>query len=177
MIKVISYPNLQFDDSKQDENIINQIFDITYMAMTEIIPSANKKDDDYRIWRKSHTERLNNGTKYILLYNDEILKGYLSYEIRENHADIFIGDVIIHSDYQGDGKTIFRLLHTFIKECKNCEFTTIRTYANNLNKRSQGIIEKAGFIVDEQRANGNIYCIDRNCLLKTFRKYISRFDM
>lgn len=172
MVNLVFYPDTHLQNPNQSEDIINQIFKITYMTMTAIIPSANKKDEDYRIWRESHIERLNNGDKFILLYGSKMLKGYLSYRIREDSADIFICDVIIHSDYQGDGKTFLRLLCHFLNECKNNKFNTIRTYANNLNRRSQSIIEKVGFIIDEQKHNGKIYCIDKNYLLKKFSKYI-----
>lgn len=46
--------------------------------MLIVIPSTNEKNDDYRMWRNAHIERISKGTKYILLYNNEILKGYIS---------------------------------------------------------------------------------------------------
>lgn len=47
------------------------------MTITIVIPSTNEKNDEYRMRRKAHIERLSKRTKYIVLCNSEILKGYI----------------------------------------------------------------------------------------------------
>ena len=151
-----------------DEQTINQIFELTYMNMSKIIPSTRSKEEDYALWRESFDKSLGIGIRHILYFQRDILRGYVSYTIRESSNDIYLNEIQIHPQLQGNGVTFGKLLSQFLKEIETCEVDTIRTYANNLNQRSQRIIQKIGFSIEAETDRGIRYRISKARLLKRF---------
>ena len=151
-----------------DEQTINQMFELTYVNMSKIIPSTRPQEEDYALWRESFDKNLRNGTKHILYFRNNVLCGYVSYTIRESSNDIYLNEIQIHPQSQGDGVTFRKLLSQFLNEIGICKADTIRTYANNLNQRCQRIIQNIGFSIEEQTDRGVRYMIGKKRLLKRF---------
>lgn len=102
--------NLNFPD----EMLINQIFEVTHIGMTSVIPSTFSKEEGYKLWRETYEKRIRTGTTYILLFDGSILKGYLAFNLRFDKQDIYLEDLIILPKYQNDGRTAARLICAFL---------------------------------------------------------------
>ena len=149
-----------------DEQTINQMFELTYMNMSKIIPSATTKEEDYALWRESFDKGRKSGTKHILYFRHDVLRGYISYTIREYSNDIYWNEIQIHPQSQRDSITFRKLLSQFLNEIEVYEADTIRTYANNLNRRSQRLIQKLGFSIEAEIEKGVRYKISRTKFLR-----------
>jgi len=160
-----------------DEKLIDQLHDLTYRNMTSIIPSSISKQEDYLLWRKSFDNNATIGTQHIIDLKDDVLRGYLSFTVRDSSKDIFINEVQIDPKYQGNGVTIGRLLLNFLREIQDCKFSIIRTYANNLNKRSQQLLQKIGFEVEGTTEKGIRFKISKEKLLIRYRNRLQRAEI
>jgi hypothetical protein len=147
-----------------DEDLIKHLHDLTYRNMTSIIPSSISKEEGYGLWRKSFDRNITEGTRYIVDLHNNYLRGYLSYTIRSSKKDIYLNDIQVEPLYQGNGVTAGRLFHEFLREIRDCEWHTIRTYANNLNSLSQHILQKLRFEVESRTERGLRYRIEKEKL-------------
>jgi hypothetical protein len=158
-----------------DEALINQIFEVTHIGMTSVIPSNFSKEEGYKLWRETYDRRIRTGTTYILIFDESGLKGYLAYNLRFDKEDIYLEDLIILPKYQNDGRTAARLVCAFLNEIENSNLSIIRTYTNKLNKRMQGILSKAGFSVDEFTEKGIKYITTKEQLMKRYSNLMLYF--
>ncbi|EQB89538.1 hypothetical protein M918_20100 [Clostridium sp. BL8] len=158
-----------------DSKVINEIFELTYIAMTTIIPSDTSKEEDFNLWYENFKLRLKNGTRYILMSNDNILKGYLAYSLHYENNSLCIEDLIIDPKYQGDGFTIARLICYFLVKVEGINLNNIYTYTSKLNTRMQGILDKAGFSIEEYNNKSIKYRIDKELITNKYSKLILHF--
>jgi hypothetical protein len=56
MIILDVYPKNSLEGSLNfpDEKLINQIFEVTHIGMTSVIPSTFSKEEGYRVWRETY---------------------------------------------------------------------------------------------------------------------------
>jgi N-acetylglutamate synthase-like GNAT family acetyltransferase len=158
-----------------DDNTISQIFELTYAAMTSVIPSTTLKEEDFKLWYENFGIRIKSGTIYILIFDDNVLKGYLAYKLHSESDCICIEDLIIHPKYQGDGITVARLLCCFFMKIENLNLSSIYTYTSKLNKKMQGILSKVGFSIYEYTDKGIKYIVTKEYLINKYAKLISYF--
>lgn len=151
-----------------DEQIIKQMFKLAHTNMSLIIPSSTTKDENYAIWRKSFDKNQISGTRHVLYFRHDVLFGYISYTIRECSNDICWNEIQIHPRSQGNGVVLKKLLSQFLNEIEVIEADTICTYANNLNRVSQKLIQKVGFSTEGKSERGVRYSIRKTKLLKRF---------
>lgn len=169
--KEVSIPSEKMPDGK----VINEIFELTYTAMTTIIPSDTSKNEDFNLWYENFKLRLKSGTKYILMSNDNILKGYLAYSLHYENNSICIEDLIINPKYQGDGFTVARLICYFLMKVEGENLNNIYTYTSKLNTRMQGILDKVGFSIEEYNSKSIKYRIDKELITNKYSKLILHF--
>lgn len=155
-----------------DETLINQIFDVTHLGMTSVFPATISKEEDYELWRSGYEQRIRTGTEYLLLFDDNILKGYMAYKLRYDKQDINIEDLIILPKYHGDGRTLVRLFCAFFETTEKSNVSVIRGHTNKLNKRMQGILSKSGFCIDEYTERGIRYITTKEQLMERFSNII-----
>lgn len=75
------------------EEAISKIFSLTYELMKDIV-FVNSKNSDYKLW-KSNFDKDESRNYILLLDNDEVLKGYLEYQINRIEQVIFISQLNI----------------------------------------------------------------------------------
>jgi RimJ/RimL family protein N-acetyltransferase len=109
------------------------------------------------------------------LFDGNILKGYLAFNLRFDKQYIYLEDLIILPKYQNYGRTAARLICAFFKEIENSSLSLIRTYTNKLNKRMQGILSKAGFSIDEFTDKGIKYITTKEQLMERYSNLILYF--
>jgi hypothetical protein len=68
--------------------------------MSKIIPSVTTKEEDYTLWGESFDKGRRSGTKHILYFRRDVLRGYISYTIREFSNDIYWNEIQIHPQSQ-----------------------------------------------------------------------------
>jgi GNAT superfamily N-acetyltransferase len=149
-----------------DEQTIDRMFELIYANMYALMPTGNTKEQDYALWRKSFDEGLRNGMRHILCHRDGDLRGYLSYVIAEADSTIHLCELQTCPRSRGGGTTFRTLLSEFARRISDCAADTIRTYANDRNPVSQGLIEKLGFEAVEKTHGGKRYVISKEILLK-----------
>lgn len=159
----------------QDDNTTSQIFELTYAAMTSVIPSTTLKEEDFKLWHENFQRRIKSGTIYILIFDENVLKGYLVYKLHSESDCICIEDLIIHPKYQGDGITMARLLCCFFMEIEKVNLSNIYTYTSKLNKKMQGILSKVGLSIDEYTDKSIKYTVTKEYLINKYAKLISYF--
>lgn len=178
MISFVVYPKT-LPEGKillPDETLINQIFDVTHLGMTSVFPTTISKEEDYKLWRSGYEQRIRAGTEYLLIFDDEILKGYMAYKLRYDKEDINIEDLIILPKYHGDGRTLIRLLCAFFDITEKSNLSVIRGHTNKSNKRMQRILSKSGFSIDEYTESGIRYITTKDQLKERFSKIIMYFE-
>lgn len=144
-----------------DEATIRQMYDLLHMNMAKIVPSTMTKEEGYACWRKAFDENLRNGTRHILYQRRNILHGYISYTVWESSNEIYWNEVQIHPRVKLRGACLRELLSRFLSEIADCRADTVRTYANNLNRVSQALLEKIGFKRKSASERGVRYTISK----------------
>lgn len=179
MVRIAKFPISPacLNDDLPDEIIVSQLFEVTHDAMTRIVPLDYAKEDSYRVWRESYENRIRNGSKYILIFENELLKGYIAYKQRYKEQDICIEDIIVAPAFQGNGITAIRLLYAFMNEIEDSEFSVIRTYTNKLNMRMQNLLSKAGFSIIGYTDRGVRYTTTKEHLLCRLSKTFSHLKL
>jgi hypothetical protein len=174
MISLDVYPKIMQGEDVilPDETLIYQIFNVTHLGMTTVFPATISKEEDYTLWRQGYEQRIRTGTEYLLLFDDEILKGYMAYKFRYDKQDINVEDLIILPQYQGDGRTLVRLLCAFFDATEKSNLSIIRGHTNKLNKRMQQILSKSGFGIDEYTERGIRYVTTKEQLRERFSNLI-----
>jgi len=149
-----------------DEATIRQMYDLLHMNMSQVIPSTMTKEEGYACWRKAFDENLSSGTRHILYQRRNILYGYISYTIQESSSEIYWNEVQVHPRVKLNGTCFRELLSRFLSEIADCRADTVRTYANNLNRVSQALLQEIGFERECQTERGVRYTISKAELMR-----------
>ena len=152
-----------------DEGIIVRMFELLYLNMTPLVPLNGTRAEIYAEWRTAFDKNLEEGTRHIVDAADGFVRGYASYTIRDIEKDVYLNEVQIHPQFQGRGIILKNLARAFLREIEDSPARTVRTYANRLNARSQELLERAGFVIEERVERGIRYQTDRQELCKRFR--------
>jgi len=118
-------------------------------------------------WYKYLNINLDKGVRYIILVDEQIVRGYL---VWHNHNDdVHIYDLVISPDYQCDGVSLRRLLKSFAQDVSDSEYSKLVAYTNFKNDRMNGLLKRQGFSVSEIKARGTVYTTDINKFIKKFK--------
>lgn len=134
--------------------IANEIFNILADNMTEIAPTGNTREDDYKCWYQSVSDGLKRDERQIILIKDnDIIIGFFLYYTNEN--TFMMEEIQLKPDYQKKG--IFRKLYGFLIPSISEDIKFIEAYANITNHKSIGILEKMGLSKIGMNRNGRSY--------------------
>lgn len=135
----------------------NKIFNILADNMSIIAPTGNSRDEDFKLWYHAVGDGLKKDNRCIILIlardtNDII--GFFQYYTT---ADTFMMEEIqICPEFQGKDN-IFRDLYSFVLNHIGTDLLYVEAYANKLNHKSIGILEKLGLKVIGENKNGKSF--------------------
>lgn len=145
------------------------IFDILSGNMTQIAPTDNTLEEDFRMWNRCIVEALQKDERQIILIKDNgKIAGYFQYYT--NEETFMMEEIQFKPQYQGKG--IFRELYGFVFENIKSDLKYVKAYANTSNKKSIGILEKISLKNIGLNKNGRSYCFEGEFenLVKWFEK-------
>lgn len=150
----------------------SKLFSVLYDNMTEIAPTGNSREEDYKSWYKAMCGEMQSDKRHIIVISNENMKeiiGFFRYSINEY---VFVmEDIQIKDCYRGK-YNIFRTLYGFVLEHINEDIHFVEAYANKINKKSLGILEKLGLSIIGENKNGISYHLRGSYadLLKWYKK-------
>ena len=152
-------------------NILDDMFEIINYNMSKIIPSDNSKEDNYKMWKKSMLEELDNkNKKWVASFENNILTGYFLYRL-ENEI-LYLDEVQVREDRQGDKKTFISLIKMLLKDNNIKDDYEVRLYVNKNNKKSQYIVtKKLDFKILEEKERGIRYINNFTILKEHINNY------
>ncbi len=144
----------RFLDKNEYQRFLPQLFSILHENMSVIALTGNSYDRDYEIWSGAVGPAMQKENRHIvLIFNDDILIGYLQYYT--NETTFMIEEAQIKPAYQGRG--VLRRALAFVCDYILPDIPYAEAYANKKNRRSQTIIERHGFTRIGENKNGNCY--------------------
>mgnify|MGYP000866731866 CR=1 FL=1 len=145
---------LDFLDKSEFDSLSKDIFGILAANMSEIAPTGNSYEDDYKSWYCALKEGLKKEQRQIILiYSENELVGFFQYYLDD--GNLVMEEIQIRSDWQGKG--IFRALYGFLISNLPSGIRNVEAYANKKNIRSQRILKRLGLNIDGENKNGNSY--------------------
>ena len=146
------------------------MFKIISENMNKIIKSKNSLDEDYKIWKESMQKEIQNEQKrWIIALHENIIIGYFLYRV--NNSELFLDEIQIKENYQGDKVTFIKLFSYLLNEELD---DNVIVYAgiNKKNKKSQGIVKKFGFIKYEETKQSFKYKTEWKSFKNILNKHI-----
>ncbi len=141
--------------NKADFPVIAQaIFDILADNMSEIAPTGNTVEEDFKLWFGAVSDGLKRAErKIILIKENENLAGFFQYY---TNTDTFMMEEIqFKPEYQGKG--VFRELYGFILANIKENLAFVEAYASIRNTKSIAILQRLGLSDVGLNKNGLSY--------------------
>lgn len=136
------------------EKYANQLFNILYDNMTQILPSDFSREEDFSCWSEAVKEGLQADTRRIIiacLKDTKEIIGYFQYSV---NGDVFMMEEIeIATVFQGK-ENIFRKLYGSALKQLGSEIHFTEAYANKRNTKSLGILTRLGLSIVEKDDTG-----------------------
>ena len=137
----------------QFERYGREIFSILAENMSQIAPTGNDYETDYRNWRGSMECALQDRERHVvLLLEEDNLIGYFQYAVVG--TAFRMEEIQLRSDYQGAGQ-VFRQLYRFVipKLPGTCQF--VEASARKENLKSNGILTHMGLQLAGENLSGS----------------------
>lgn len=144
----------------KEDKITKAMFDILRENMINIIPHTfSDYDSDYNIFVENCIKNASEEyrVKNIIAFNGEEVVAYLQYFLDKKCNQLFIWEIQISKEYQGDHKTFPKLISTMISDEEYYSVNMVRGYINNDNTKSIKAFTKIGFKECYEKKNGKIY--------------------
>lgn len=135
----------------------SNLFSVLYDNMTEIAPTGNSREDDYKSWYKAVCGEMQSDKRHIIVISNGNMKeiiGFFKYSI--NECVFVMEDIQIKAFYRGK-YDIFRTLYGFALEHINEAICIVEAYADKKNTKSLAILEKLGLSLVGENKNGISY--------------------
>lgn len=135
----------------------SELFSVLYDNMTQIAPTGNSREEDYKSWYEAVCGEMQSNKCHIIVISTgnmtEII-GFFKYST--NESVFMMEEIQIKRFYQGK-YNIFRTLYGFVLEHINEEIHIVEAYADKKNTKSLGILEKLGLSIVGENKNGISY--------------------
>ncbi len=153
------------------DQISKVLFGILDDNMSEIAPTGNTIEEDYRAWHQAVGEGLGKSNRQIILISDSDINSIIGYFQYYTNEDTFMMEEIqIIKSYQG--KQVFRQLYRYVLPHLHSDIRFVEAYANKKNLRSNGILVHLGLSIAGENRSGNSwrYKGDYDSLLNWFNQ-------
>jgi len=158
--------------------VIRNLYDLlgSNMAPVTGMPESDwNTDEEFERWRRDvFCENAKKGVRHILLFEDQDLRGFLSYTVPSEAGEVYLNEFQIHPRFRGDGVTFRILLARFMRQVEQLPYSSIRTYTNSRNIAAQNLIEKMGFAREGRTGRGIRYVIARRGMETRFHRWQRR---
>ena len=147
--------------------ILNDMFEIINNNMEDIVETNNSKEENYKIWKESMLQELDNNSKrWVGAFLDNTLVGYFLYRVLDKK--VYLDEVQLREDRQGDKITFISLMKELLNDEEIDDDYQVYLYVNDNNKRSLRVVQKLGFKEFEKLKKGKRYYNDfvnlKNCI-------------
>lgn len=135
----------------------SELFSVLYDNMTQIVPTGNSREEDYKSWYKAVCGEMQSDKRHIIVISNGNMKeviGFFKYSI--NECVFVMEDIQIKTSYRGK-YNVFRTLYGFVLEDINEDIRIVEAYADKKNTKSLGILEKLGLSIIGENKNGISY--------------------
>lgn len=139
------------------EKIANFLFSVLCDNMSQIAPTGNSREEDFKCWFQAMKEELHNGKRnIIIIFKEEVqeIVGYFQYSI---HGSVFMMEEIQINKLYQEKYNIFRSLYGFVFEHMEEKVDFVEAYANKKNAKSIGILRKLGLSIVGENKRGTSY--------------------
>lgn len=151
---------INFDYLKPEnfDDYSSEVFTILCNNMSQIAPTGNTHEEDYKVWHeavKSGLQKINRKIILISVSRDNKLIGFFQYYTNE---DTFVMEEIqIIPEYQGMNQ-VFRQLYAFVLPQLDKNVLFVEAYANKLNIKSCSILTRLGLnVIGENRSRKSFH--------------------
>lgn len=136
----------------------NKLFDILAVNMSAICPTGNSREDDFIEWSSAVSEGLKRNNRQIILILDKKRSDIIGFFQYYTTRDTFMMEEIqIMSEYKGK-YNIFRNLYGYILQTIDLSsIKYVEAYANKLNQKSIGILQRLGLRIIDEIHDGRLY--------------------
>lgn len=136
------------------EKYANAMFSVLAENMSEIAPTGNSFEDDYRQWGEAVRDGLKKENRQILLiFGGKEIIGFFQYCVNK---EIFMMEEIQIAP-QWQGKNALRLLYSHLLSILPPGIKTVEAYSNKKNLKSQGILGRLGLQIIGENESGSSY--------------------
>ena len=168
MSEIVEIDACEADQRGVEDAVIRSMYDLLGSNMTRAVGGSGsdwQSPDEYRRWKETvFLSGLQGGTRHILMRDERGLRGFISYAVPGDSAEIYLNEFQIRDDARRDGVTFRRLFERFMDRIDSLSHTTIRTYSNNSNPNAQSLITRLGFTSDGVTNKGARYIIAKRDL-------------
>lgn len=144
-------------ETENFDDYSSEIFTILCNNMSQIAPTGNTPEEDYKVWYealKLGLQKVNRKIVLISLASNNKLIGFFQYYTDE---DTFVMEEIqINPEYQCTNQ-IFRQLYAFVLPQIDKDLLFVEAYANKLNSKSCGILTRLGLKVIGENRSGKSF--------------------
>ena len=131
-----------------------------------------RTEDEFRKWRDGVLlAGLAKDTCHLLLVDRQGLRGFLSFSVPIDSAEIYVNEIQIRLSARKDGVTFRRLMERFAARVANLPQRMVRAYANRGNEESQRLILKIGFGIDSQTERGTRFVATKAAVLERLKTW------
>ncbi len=144
----------QYANKAYLEDILPELFEILHANMSQIAPTGNTYNEDYKIWFSNICPAMEKTQRQIILmYSEEIIVGYFQYSV--NCETFMMEDIQVNKAYHGTG--IFSALYAWLVRHLPGDIKTVEAYASKKNFKSQGVLEHLGLMPIGENRKGKSY--------------------
>ena len=142
------------------ESILPALFCLLNANMSEIAPTGNTYEEDFRQWKAAVYPALDRPERQIIIIRDEgALAGYFQYYV--NSDTFMMEEIQFERRYWGTG--LFKQLYEYLARLIPSHIQYAEAYSHKLNLKSQQILRHLGLEITGENKNGNSYHFRGDC--------------
>ncbi len=139
------------------EKYASGLFDILSDNMSIIAPTGNSKEEDFKSWICVVGKGIKKDNRHIVLIIENKTNNLVGFFQYYTTIDTFMMEEIqFCSDFQGK-YNIFRDLYSFVLNNIGVNLIYVEAYANKLNNKSIGILERLGLKIIGENKSGRAF--------------------
>lgn len=145
---------LEYLDKSDFPSVCHAIFNILADNMSEIAPTGNTSEEDYKCWFNALSDGLQREERQIILIKDkDDIVGFFQYYT--NDEKFMMEEIQLKPEYHGKG--ILRTLYGFVLRRIRTDIWFVEAYASICNEKSIAILERFGMQNIGLNKNGRSY--------------------
>ena len=153
-------------------SLVRQMYDLLGANMTQIIGGTSldwQSDTEFGKWKNGvFLGEVQKHTSHLLVIDEKGLRGFLSYTIAPDTAEVYLNEVQIRPSCRADGATLRCLIRLLASRIRQIPQDQILTYSNKANTCAHDLAEKMGFEKIGETGRGYRYRMCKSQFLARF---------